>query len=132
MNHNTQMAGGILELKWKQPDPLWIKYNVDALTVGRNGGTGLAMRDYRGIFIGGFVLAVTEQRSPDFLESLAIREPLTWIKDRARSRAIVESDCANVVNAINLGFCAPSAVGIIVGDCIDLSRTLIDVRVQGY
>lgn len=85
--------------------------------------------DAWGRFIGAQVQKVQGIIDPTILEAMAIREALSWIKERSRSSCIVESDCTNVVSAINGSSVLPSQVGIVIDDCRSLLASLTNVKV---
>lgn len=79
--------------------------------------------------VGGFAFPVDNQKDPQLLEALGIRSALEWIKERNRTKVIIESDCSSIVESIRSNKGSSSMTGMVIWDCIDLLSTLSDVRV---
>ncbi|RVW95923.1 hypothetical protein CK203_025818 [Vitis vinifera] len=87
--------------KWQKPDYGWIKINVDGAVFPDKGA----------------------------IEALGVREVLSWIHERSRSRIVVETDCLRVVQAIQHKSCPNTSFGFIIADCLDMLQHLVDVQV---
>lgn len=87
--------------KWSKPAVGWIKMNVDAGVCENNGAYSAVLHDEQGLFCGGYVLKFAGIHDPAILEALAIREALSWIKERGKSCVIIESDCLVVFQQIH-------------------------------
>lgn len=101
--------------------------NVNVAVWERNGAFSAVIRDSNGRFVGGFSRKILYIIDPSILEALAIREVLAWLKERRKSKVIVESDCLQVCNGINKGNVMNSELGVIIQDCMHLLSTLVDV-----
>lgn len=63
---------------------------------------------------------------------MAVRESLSWLKDRERSHCIGETDCSVVVSTI-FGTCSLlSNFGDIVDECKSLLASLCNVKSCSY
>lgn len=85
---------------WVKPDVGWFKINVDAAVFEFDGAVSAAVRNWNGLFMGGFVRRHQGVIDPTVLELLTIREALSWLKERNKSYYIVESYCLMVVTWI--------------------------------
>uniref|UniRef100_A0A2C9W1S3 RNase H type-1 domain-containing protein n=1 Tax=Manihot esculenta TaxID=3983 RepID=A0A2C9W1S3_MANES len=88
--------------KWKKSNASWTKANVDAAVFESKGAVGTVFRDNECRFVGRYSKIFKGISDPTLLEILAIRESLSWLKNRGRSKVIIESDCQVAVD--QLGF----------------------------
>lgn len=79
--------------------------------------------------MGGFAKPFPHQTLPKVVEALGVREVLSWIHERSRSRIVVETDCLRVVQAIQHKSCPNTSFGFIIADCLDVLQHLVDVQV---
>uniref|UniRef100_A0A2C9VS60 RNase H type-1 domain-containing protein n=1 Tax=Manihot esculenta TaxID=3983 RepID=A0A2C9VS60_MANES len=116
--------------KWKKPDAGWTKANVDAAVFESKGAVGAVFRDDVGRFVGGYSKIFEGISDPTLLEMLAIRESLSWLKNRGRSKVIVESDCQVAVDQLGFLDSGSSMFLETCRDCQYVLSTLQDVRVE--
>ncbi|RVW43273.1 hypothetical protein CK203_105923 [Vitis vinifera] len=91
--------------KWQKPDYGWIKINVDGAVFPDKCTIGAVFRDHQGRFMGGFAKPFPHQTLPEVVEALGVREVLSWIHERSRSKIVVETDCLRVVQVIQHRSC---------------------------
>ena len=115
--------------KWQKPDYGWIKINVDEAVFLDEGAIGAVFQDHQGRFMGGFAKPFPHQTLLEVVEALGVREVLSWIHERSRSRIVVETDCLRVVQAIQHKSCPNTSFGFIIADCLDVLQHLVDVQV---
>ena len=78
------------------------KINVDA-AVSKNSGTSsvaAVARDSTSLFMGAFLVVLTDISDSETLEVLTCRKGLALGKDLLLHNLVLESDCANVVRSI--------------------------------
>lgn len=116
--------------KWCRPQLGWMKINVDGTIFSDRGVMGAVMGDHNGHFLGGLAKPFMHKTTSALVEALGVREMLSWIRDRGRSKVIVEMDCLQIVQAIKRNEEQLSIFGSIILDCLDLLATLSDVKVE--
>lgn len=67
--------------------------------------------------------------NPKEAEAVAIREALSWLRDKALDNIIVESDALQVINCIR-GQQDDSHCGLVVGDCSQLLGSFTNVSIR--
>ncbi|RVW83501.1 hypothetical protein CK203_064945 [Vitis vinifera] len=100
--------------KWQKPDYGWININVDGAVFLDKDAIGAVFRDHQGRFMGGFAKPFPHQTLLEVVEALGVREVLSWIHERSRSRIVVETDCLLVVQAIQHKSCPNMSFGFIM------------------
>ncbi|XP_031097101.1 uncharacterized protein LOC116001361 [Ipomoea triloba] len=80
---------------------------------------------------GGYLAArncsVRSLRNPILAEAMAVKEALSWAKDRGWHKVVLYSDCQLVCNLLKSSLPNNSYVGCIVRDCVSLKRYFVDV-----
>ncbi|XP_031120454.1 uncharacterized protein LOC116023592 [Ipomoea triloba] len=80
---------------------------------------------------GGYLAArncsVRSIRNPILAEAMAVKEALSWAKDRGWHKVVLYSDCQLVCNLLKSSLPNNSYVGCIVRDCVSLKRYFVDV-----
>lgn len=114
---------------WNPPENEWLKCNVDAALFKDENkvGFGLILRDNQANFVatkGGLLHCIFD---PGIAEAYACREALLWIQSKGLSKVVIESDCAEVVKAIQGKTKRHNYVGRIVADCQHLQSSLHDI-----
>lgn len=68
---------------WVKPQDLTIKVTVDASTFSEQNafGIGIVARDHTGALILAKSTSFYDQTSSEFVEAIAVREALSWIKE---------------------------------------------------
>lgn len=108
--------GGV---SWVRPQELTIKVSVDA-SIFREfnvSGIGLVARDSKGEMIMARTVRLNEVLDPDMVEVMAIKEALSWMKNKTWQNIIVESDCLVAVQAVRSKVPMISPFGLIVEEC---------------
>ncbi|XP_031127667.1 uncharacterized protein LOC116029767 [Ipomoea triloba] len=115
---------------WMPPPSGKYKCNVDAALFATGVAFGAVVRDSNGKFVaacGGSLLCVSD---PFVAEAMAIKEALTWIKDRGMTHVILETDCLNFCNSFNSILLDLSYVGLIIKQCKLIARDIGDIVVH--
>ncbi|XP_012087681.1 uncharacterized protein LOC105646438 [Jatropha curcas] len=105
---------------WSRPPTGFLKINLDAsvFSGGTVAGVGLVCQNSFGEFIAAKTMLLHGQFNALHAEALSVREALSWIKAKAWSSIIVESDALMVVNAINSSTVTDdSSFGLVISDC---------------
>ena len=102
-----------------------IKITVDAATFAefQDSGIGMIARDDRGRLILARTILLGGLFSAEMVESIAIREALSWIKQRNWLQVMIESDSLVVIQAIRSKVPMVSPYGRVIEEC---RRGLID------
>ncbi|XP_060969924.1 uncharacterized protein LOC133037116 [Cannabis sativa] len=117
--------------QWVCPPENSVKINVDAALFdnGNRAGVGVVIRDANGLFIDGFVRMFYEALDPTLVETMGVREALSWLKRSPRQQAFVETDCLTVVQAIRSQVKMISLFGIVISECKVLIQELKNVSI---
>ncbi|WJZ86110.1 hypothetical protein VitviT2T_005601 [Vitis vinifera] len=126
---NDVVWNGRIRHSQQKPDYGWIKINVDEAVFLDEGAIGAVFQDHQGRFMGGFAKPFPHQTLSEVVEALGVREVLSWIHERSRSRIVVETDCLRVVQAIQHKSCPNTSFGFTIADCLDVLQHLVDVQV---
>uniref|UniRef100_A0A803PHD5 Reverse transcriptase zinc-binding domain-containing protein n=1 Tax=Cannabis sativa TaxID=3483 RepID=A0A803PHD5_CANSA len=104
---------------WTKPDEFTVKVNVDGSTFEASNAFsyGFISRDANGEIIDASCSSKSGTSSPEIVESLGIKEVLSWIKRKTWSKVVLETDCLIVVQAIHSDVVLPSSFGMLVQDC---------------
>ncbi|VFQ67019.1 unnamed protein product [Cuscuta campestris] len=116
----TSEGSGLQQLN--RPDLL--RCFVDAAMFEQDGFTSVAaaLLDGAGTFIGGFNKLVTCPLVPRYVETLAIKEALSWLKEKNVHDVAVFSDCVQAVHALkNDVIEARSYLNAVEDDCKKLA-----------
>ncbi|GJN41122.1 hypothetical protein PR202_gn00452 [Eleusine coracana subsp. coracana] len=87
--------------KWEAPPEVWIKINVDGgldSSTG-NAGIGMIIRDSTGRALLCSWRVIFNARDAEETEAMAAREGLLLASKWAQEKAILQSDCASVIQA---------------------------------
>ncbi|KAL8097722.1 hypothetical protein AgCh_030733 [Apium graveolens] len=111
-------TGGEKTHSWVKPHAT-IKVTVDAPIFSRHNafGIGMVARDSKGALIISRSASFKEHVRAEYVEAVAIREALSWIKERNCPEVIVESDCLVVTQAINSKAKMISLFGRVIQEC---------------
>ncbi|XP_060972283.1 uncharacterized protein LOC133038212 [Cannabis sativa] len=103
---------------WTKPTYPMIKVNVDGATFGdqKSFCWGFIARDHDGSFLQAFQSRKLGSVRAEIAEAVAIKETLSWIKGNNWQNVQVESNCLNVVHAINSKVHVFSPYGSIIND----------------
>lgn len=104
---------------WIPPECGWLKCNVDASLFKEVGkiGFGLILRDDQANFLAAKGGLLTCTFDPGIAEAYACKEAIKWIQSKGLSKVIIESDCLEVVKAIQRKVNIHSYVGRVISDC---------------
>lgn len=113
------MLAGDGAIYWAKPKTDVVKITVDAATFSDQGtcGIGIISRDHDGSLLGAKSKQYAEVLNPSMVEAMAIKEALSWAKDRQWSSVILESDCLLVVQLIRSATPMKSRFGQVIEDC---------------
>lgn len=112
--------------QWQLPVFNSVKINTDAALFKdpcRYNHAFIA-RDHTGTLVKAFSKCSLGKVSPDFAESIGIREALSWIMKEGLHNAVLETDCLLVVQLIRSSFSSLSYLGRVVQECRDLLASL--------
>uniref|UniRef100_A0A803Q9L8 Reverse transcriptase domain-containing protein n=1 Tax=Cannabis sativa TaxID=3483 RepID=A0A803Q9L8_CANSA len=118
--------------RWTKPTYPMIKVNVDGATFAeqKSFGWGFVARDHDGSFLKAHQSSKLGLVRADIAEAVAIKEALSWIKANNWQNVQVESDCLNVVSAINSKIHMFSPYGSLINDSKNLLSLLFNVSVS--
>lgn len=91
----------IADRVWSKPPVGFLKVNIDASPSLEHVGIDAVCRDSDGHFIAAKTWQIPGRVEALHGEVLALREVLSWIKDKSWSQVILESDSLLVINALN-------------------------------
>ena len=108
-----------------------IKVSVDAATFNEENsyGIGMVARDDRGQMIQAQTVCQAGLIAPEHAESMAIKEALSWIKDKGWQKVVLDSDFLVVVQAIGSKAAMTSPFGRIIEECRDMIRKYNTIEV---
>ncbi|KAL8108560.1 hypothetical protein AgCh_024870 [Apium graveolens] len=129
MGYMTQEDG---EEHWYKPQINSVKINTDAAIFKESDSYSyvFVVRDHDGSLVEAKARCRRGSISPDLAEALGIREALSWLKNTNYANAVVESDCLQVVQAIQSSFICFSYLGRVVSECRNLLVSLSDKNVS--
>ncbi|PON85091.1 LOW QUALITY PROTEIN: Ribonuclease H-like domain containing protein [Trema orientale] len=117
--------------KWKRSPTGKLKLNVDAAINLRTNciGVGGVFRDSNGdVVVDVLSKRLSLTQSLYAVELIAMKEALSWCKDKSYVVYMLESDCQNAITVVN-SICGLSSEDIIVGD---IQFLLLNCRVVSY
>ncbi|XP_031111986.1 uncharacterized protein LOC116015960 [Ipomoea triloba] len=118
MSRTTQPPShSIASNVWSPPPEGMLKCNVDAALLDDNVGFGAVVRDHAGKFVAAYSGHLHCTRDPYLAETMAVKETLTWLKNRSTSNVIIEFDCLNFCNSFNTVSQDFSYVGLLIKQC---------------
>ncbi|XP_031121223.1 uncharacterized protein LOC116024469 [Ipomoea triloba] len=109
---------------WHPPPEGWVKCNVDVSLRESSMGYGAVLRNHQGQFVAALSGRLFCDRDPYLAESIAVKEALTWLKDRGTENVILETDCLNFCNNFNSARRDFSYVGLIIKQCRVIARDI--------
>ncbi|XP_031108704.1 uncharacterized protein LOC116013195 [Ipomoea triloba] len=115
---------------WVPPPTGTLKCNVDAMINDGVVGFGAVLRDHEGKFVAACGGRLNCAIDPYVAEAMAVKEALTWLKNRGTFLVIIESDCLNVCNGFNSASLDYSYVGLIIKQCKLIARDMRDIVVR--
>uniref|UniRef100_A0A803PJ09 Reverse transcriptase domain-containing protein n=1 Tax=Cannabis sativa TaxID=3483 RepID=A0A803PJ09_CANSA len=115
-----QMGDGAEQ--WTAPIENSIKINVDAaIFEGANSyGIGLVSRDHHGFLVQGRTDLFVGNATPELAEAIGVREALSWTKENAWQRVVIETNCLVVIQAIRSSVQMISPFGQVISHCKQL------------
>lgn len=84
----------------------------------------IVIRDHKGNLIEASSKCIAGLVSPEFAESVGIRETLSWVKYNNQNETIVETDCLQVVQLIRSSYSNFSYLGRVIEECRELLKDL--------
>ena len=107
---------------WKRPLPGFVKCNIDAAVFREEGKSswGIVVRDSQGLFLHAASRVVNGLFHVRELETMGLREALSWIKQLGLKRVIFETDSLQVVQALQNRDVDFSEFGALIKDCLSL------------
>ncbi|XP_012085858.1 uncharacterized protein LOC105644961 [Jatropha curcas] len=104
--------------RWIAPPEGAVKCNVDATiyTLDNKFSYGAVIRDHRGSFIKAVSGYSSGLCSPRVAETIAMREVLSWLRSLHLGLTIIETDCLQLVNAVQGGSLDYSDWSLVLGD----------------
>uniref|UniRef100_A0A803PI90 RNase H type-1 domain-containing protein n=1 Tax=Cannabis sativa TaxID=3483 RepID=A0A803PI90_CANSA len=115
---------------WTKPEENSIKINVDAATFEQENkyGFGIVACNHLGDLITALSGCYGGNFAAEFIEVMAIKEALSWVKGQHWEQVIIETDSLISVQAIRSQQKMFSTFGLIVADCKVLLCTLHNVQ----
>jgi ribonuclease HI len=128
----TNVQGNSEIVKWKKPEPRFIKLNVDAAYHGdqRAGSTGAVLRDFEGRFVAASNMLIPHVASAATAEAIAMKNGLLLANILGCNRIHAESDSMETIDACSGGDTWWSEAAAIFADCVDLTTAIGDVKFQ--
>lgn len=111
---------------WVVPQVDYMKISVDAaiFTEYNASGMGLIVRDDKGELIQAKTKCTFGMLSANMAEAMAIKEALSWIKDKDWRKVVVETDCLTAVQAIRSKAPLLSPFGHVIQSCRNMLEDL--------
>ncbi|XP_074327050.1 uncharacterized protein LOC141664988 [Apium graveolens] len=115
---------------WGKPHYNEGKISVDAAVFEEQGksGIGLIARNHEGWLIAAKTRSFAEVMNPSLVETIAIKEALSWAKEWDSTTVTIESDCLAVVLMVRSSAPMRSRVGQVVEECRNLVRDVNNVK----
>lgn len=110
-------------MTWVRPQENTIKVTVDAAIFGDRVeyGVGLVARDSSGQLVEAVMKCFPGNTTAEFDEAMAIKEALSWIKQKRWHKVELESDCLAVVQAIRSKIPMRSSFGQVIESCSEMN-----------
>ena len=107
---------------WQRPLPGFVKCNIDAAIFREEGKSswGIVVCDSQGLFLHAATRVVHGVFHVRELETMGLREALSWIKQLGFKRVIFETDSLQVVQALQNRDADFSEFGALIKDCLFL------------
>ncbi|XP_074374517.1 uncharacterized protein LOC141714920 [Apium graveolens] len=106
-------------LYWAKPIHNALKITVDAAIFSEleNSGIGIIARDHHGSLLEAMTRRFNEVMNPSMVEVIAIKEALSWAKDKQWNQITIESDCLGVIQLIRRSTPMRSVLGKVIKEC---------------
>lgn len=116
---------------WECPMEGRLKVNVDAAIFSDSSrySFSLVARDHAGRLIEARSSCKQGTIDPTVAEAIAVKEALSWVKDRGGQDTVVETDCLSIVQAIRCSSTTLSYLGRVLEDCKNMLQTLREKNV---
>ncbi|XP_031101762.1 uncharacterized protein LOC116005658 [Ipomoea triloba] len=115
---------------WSPPPLGMVKCNIDASLLHDNVGFGAVIRDHFGHFVAAFSGLLPCAKDPYLAETMAVKEALTWIKNRGYNNIIVESDCQSFCLNFNSACNDFYYVGLLIKQCRYIASGIGNISVR--
>ena len=111
-----------IQQHWQQPLTGFVKCNIDAAVFREEGKSswGIVVHDSQGLFLHAASRVMNGLFQVRELETLGLREALSWIKQLGFDRVIFETDSLQVVQALQNRVADFSEFGVLIKDCLSL------------
>lgn len=105
--------------------------SVDAAVNATRGlfGTGCVLRDHRGFVISSAISCKHLRFSPVLAEASAVLHGIAMAVERGLSNVVVQSDCLEVVRALESGSCPTTELGTILSEIKIHSMSFLDFKI---
>ncbi|GLT59414.1 hypothetical protein SLA2020_322330 [Shorea laevis] len=126
----TQRLG---DTRWRPPDVGHVKINIDGAISGQQQsfGMGAVARDPAGDVVAAMACKGQGAVAAEIAEACTLRKALQWARGLSFERIIVESDCVNVIAAMNNDLATlNSPLGLIIYDCKLLVTSFLSCHFQ--
>lgn len=129
--HSGAQSRNLLLQKWEKPTQGWLKLNIDAAIDKHNHkmGLGWIMRGEEGHFMAAKCYPLHGNFSPKEAEAVAVREALSWLKNRRHDKVLVETDSLLVTNAL-LQEKDVSAFDLLILDIKDIAKRFNNINIS--
>ncbi|XP_074317965.1 uncharacterized protein LOC141654747 [Silene latifolia] len=113
---------------WKPASNGYVKINVDAgVKEGEGVSAGVVCRDTRGEVLWGLTVVRSSEWEPRFTEAVAVYDGLQEAQIRGHQAVVVESDCLQVIEALQAHRNGRSLFLLLIEDILSLSNSFHSV-----
>ncbi|GKV17684.1 hypothetical protein SLEP1_g28153 [Rubroshorea leprosula] len=119
--------------RWSPPDMSHVKINTDGATLGQqqNFGMGVVAHDHAGNVVAAMACKGQRAVATEIVEACSLHKALQWARGLSFDRIILESNCANIVTAMqNDSPSMHSTLGLIIFDSKMLMTSFLSCRFQ--
>lgn len=111
---------------WVKPEKDEFKVSVDAAIFSESlkYGVGFIARNDKGEVMQGASKLFDGVIRPEHTEAIAVKEALSWVKEKDWRRVVINSDCLAVVQAIRSNVILSSSFGQVITECRMMLRDL--------
>ncbi|XP_074298529.1 uncharacterized protein LOC141629422 [Silene latifolia] len=122
------VEAGTREDRWVVAPQGWVKVNVDAgVNTGEGVGVGAVCRDDEGRVLWGMAWDWKKEWEPGVAEAVAVLEGLEEAKRKGHDKVVIESDCIQVIEALNRKKHGRNIFYLVVNDILSLASYFMSI-----